>query len=298
MNSQKIYHYDAFSKQPDKGNPAGIVLNGDHLTTSQMQNAAFKVGFNETAFPLKSDVADIRIRYFSPKREMDLCGHATIAALYALKTNGLLPEKESLTIETKAGILPVTIASTPDNDWTVRLSQSPAQFKPFDGSIKAIARAIGLEESEIDQSLPALYGNTGSWTLLVPVKRLASFDRMNPRTKDFPDLLEAYPNASIHPFCLETSDPSSDMHGRHFSSPSTGSVEDSVTGTASGAMGAYYCKYIADSYPGSRKLVVEQGHEMGKDGRVYVAVSKNRDTYDVTIAGQAIFVKEFDVQID
>lgn len=63
MKSVKVYHYDAFSKVPDKGNPAGVVLNGDELTDKQMQEIAFKVGFNETAFPVKSGEADLGIRF-------------------------------------------------------------------------------------------------------------------------------------------------------------------------------------------------------------------------------------------
>lgn len=63
MKSVKVYHYDAFSKVPNKGNPAGVVLNGDELTDEQMQEVAFKVGFNETAFPVKSETADLGIRF-------------------------------------------------------------------------------------------------------------------------------------------------------------------------------------------------------------------------------------------
>lgn len=46
MKSVKVYHYDAFSEEPYKGNPVGVVLNGDELTDDQMQEAAFKVGFH------------------------------------------------------------------------------------------------------------------------------------------------------------------------------------------------------------------------------------------------------------
>ncbi|MBP1971514.1 PhzF family phenazine biosynthesis protein [Virgibacillus natechei] len=96
VKSVKVYHYDAFSKESDKGNPAGVVLNGDELTDAQMQEIAFKVGFNETAFPVQSKVADLKMRFFTPGHEMDLCGHATMATVYALKTKGLLGEKKRL----------------------------------------------------------------------------------------------------------------------------------------------------------------------------------------------------------
>ena len=80
------------------------------------------------------------------------------------------------------------------------------------------------------------------------------------------------PKASIHPFCLETYDSDSDMHARHFSSPSSGTIEDAVTGTASGVMGAYFAKYITRDFEESLNLVVEQGQEIGKNGRVMVRV--------------------------
>ncbi|MFP3471323.1 PhzF family phenazine biosynthesis isomerase, partial [Micrococcus sp. SIMBA_144] len=72
-----ILHYDAFNTIPDKGNPAGIVLHGDSLTDEEMQEIAFKVGFNETSFLVASDVADLGIRFFTPGNEMNLCGHGT-----------------------------------------------------------------------------------------------------------------------------------------------------------------------------------------------------------------------------
>ena len=47
-------------------------------------------------FQLQSAVADLRIRYFTPGHEMDLCGHATMATIFALKSRGLLTEKDEL----------------------------------------------------------------------------------------------------------------------------------------------------------------------------------------------------------
>lgn len=58
MKLIKVYHYDAFSKEPNMGNPAGVVVNGEKLTESEMQKIAFQVEFNETAFPMKSEHYD------------------------------------------------------------------------------------------------------------------------------------------------------------------------------------------------------------------------------------------------
>ena len=109
MKTINVFHYDAFTNKPNMGNPAGIVLEADGLTEEEMQRIAEKVGFNETSFVLPSEVADIRMRYFTPGFEMDLCGHGTVATIFALRERGLLEEKNNLTIETKAGILPIQI---------------------------------------------------------------------------------------------------------------------------------------------------------------------------------------------
>ncbi len=61
---------------------------------------------------------------------------------------------------------------------------------------------------------------------------------MKPKTNLFPSILKEVPNASIHPFCLETKKQHTHIHARHFSSPYSGTIEDPATGTTSGVMGA------------------------------------------------------------
>lgn len=297
MKTVTVYHYDAFSTEPNKGNPAGVVLNGDNLTDREMQEIAAKVGFNETAFPVKSALADLGIRYFTPGHEMDLCGHATMATIFALKSRGLLTEKDDFTIETRAGILPIRIDLLPDDEFRITMKQTSPQFKEFKGSSEEVAQSIGLEKDDIDSDFPIVYGSTGIWTLLVPIKTLSAFTRMKPNTELFPSILKEMPKASIHPFCLETYDANAHMHARHFSSPYSGTIEDAVTGTASGVMGAFYATYIDNDFEEQLNLVVEQGHEIEKDGRVLVSVSKNKEGHDIQITGNAVYVKEFEINI-
>ncbi|MCE5047982.1 PhzF family phenazine biosynthesis isomerase [Staphylococcus equorum] len=292
MKSIKVYHYDAFSKKPNKGNPAGVVLNGDDLTETEMQDLAFKVGFNETAFPIASDRADLRIRYFSPKQEMELCGHATMATIYALKTNGWLENKTELTIETNAGVLPIRITKNEQKEIHITMKQALPQFKKFEGSRYDLAKAIGIEEVDFDDELPIMYGSTGAWTLLIPIKSLDIFNKMEPNNKVFSSILNEIPNASVHPFCLESYYEEADMHGRHFSSTFSGTIEDPVTGTASGVMGAYFAKYIKKESDMPINLIVEQGQEMNKDGQVIVNVAENNE---IEITGNAVYVDEIDI---
>jgi PhzF family phenazine biosynthesis protein len=94
------------------------------------------------------------------------------------------------------------------------------------------------------------------------------------------------------------------MHGRHFSSPFSGTVEDPVTGTASGVMGVYYRKHIENNpgYPviqnasggKHREILVEQGQEIGRDGIIRVCLPEGPSDA-VRICGTAVFVKEFEI---
>ncbi|PEL12496.1 PhzF family phenazine biosynthesis protein [Bacillus sp. AFS017336] len=296
MKNITVYHYDAFSKIPNKGNPAGVVLDGDFLAESEMQDIAKQVGFNETSFLLKSNVADFKIRYFTPGHEMDLCGHGTMAVIYALVTKGIIEFKNALTIETRAGILPITICQS-NSEFSITMQQKAPEFEEFNGSLDELASSIGISVEEIDLSLPVLYGSTGAWNLLLPIKKLSSFDKMKPNNRLFPSILSEIPKASVHPFCLETYDSNADFHARHFSSGFSGTMEDPVTGTASGIMGAYYAKYINKGVNDEIELVVEQGTEIEKDGRIKVKVKKVNSNYEVEITGDAVYVKEMQFQI-
>jgi PhzF family phenazine biosynthesis protein len=295
VNNIKVLHYDAFSPYPNKGNPAGVVLDADHLSESDMQLIAHKVGFNETVFVVSSDVGDLRLKYFTPGHEINLCGHATMASLFALKTKGVLGEAGSVKIETNVGVLPIQFSMDNNNHLLIKMKQDHPEFIEFNGDRGKLAHAIGLHVDELEEDKPIVYGSTGAWTLLVPVKHIESFGRMKPINSLFPEILTQLPKASVHPFCLQTQDPHALMHARHFSSPFSGTVEDPVTGTASGVMGAYYLKYMYRNLD-SIQFDVEQGQEIGRDGKVNVEVYRNEsDTMDVFISGTAVFVEELDI---
>lgn len=292
----RVLHYDAFTDKPGKGNPAGVVLNAGEFSDAQMLAAAAAVGFNETVFIAPSSAADIRLRYFTPGQEMDLCGHATVASLFMLAEQGKV-SADKLLIETRAGILPVTL-NRESGRTQIGMQQAPYREELFDGSLSALADAVGLTEEDLDERYPVVYGSTGSWTLLLPVKHLDAFRRMKPDNRRFPEILTQNPKASVHPFCLETIHPEAYMHGRHFSSPFSGTVEDPVTGTASGVMGVYYRKHIEKNASDGRRreILVEQGQEIGRDGIVRVCLPDSPSDA-VRIYGTAVFVKELEVNI-
>ena len=80
MDEPRLYRIDAFTTEPGRGNPAGVVTHADALDEARMQAIAREMGFSETAFVLRAsgDDHDVRLRFFTPTTEVPVCGHATV----------------------------------------------------------------------------------------------------------------------------------------------------------------------------------------------------------------------------
>ncbi len=287
MKKVNVYHYDAFTTTAGMGNPAGVIFQAERYSTEEMQEVARQIGFSECVFILPSDRADLGLRYFTPGAEVNLCGHATMASVYALFKDidpGAAPIHRS--VETKAGIIGVDYL--PDKK-EVTMTQSDAQFISFEGDTAALMASIGLSEDDLCSDFPVVYGSTGLWTVIVPIKTLEAFSGMTPHTEKFSAILTAMPNASIHPICMSTLKDFTTLHGRHFSPAISGRVEDPITGTASGVMGAYYITYVRPELERC-DLFIEQGQDAGYDGIVHVWANKNEGAIEVKIAGTAVEV--------
>lgn len=288
----KVERYDAFSEVAGKGNPAGIILNGDVYTEEQMQTIARLVSYNECCFVCSSRVAELRLRYFTPGHETGLCGHATIGAIAAWIRNNAIEQDVTLAVETAVGSIEVCYRHATKE---IMMQQANAKFLPFEGNIDKLLETIGLPRDAYMEGYPVCYGWTGSWTLLVPIKSLDYFLIMKPENKRFPEVLQQNERASVHPITFTCYDKKHTMHGRHFSSPFSGTVEDSVTGTASGVMGAYYLNYVKEAE--EIDILIEQGNEIQKEGTVRVVAQRDSGEIAVKIFGRAVYNETFYIEI-
>jgi predicted PhzF superfamily epimerase YddE/YHI9 len=100
------YHVDAFTRRLFAGNPAGVCLLEEWLSDSLLQAIAAEHNLAETAF-LVADGPDFALRWFTPTREVDLCGHATLASAHVLFAHRAY-EKPTINFQTKSGRLSVT----------------------------------------------------------------------------------------------------------------------------------------------------------------------------------------------
>ena len=92
----RYFTVDAFAQEPFGGNPAGVVLlNGNTPFPEDeiMRKIAAEMRYSETAFVQQNGPEEFTVRYFTPAAEVDLCGHATIAAFSVLREERIAKEK-------------------------------------------------------------------------------------------------------------------------------------------------------------------------------------------------------------
>ena len=123
---RNYYVVDAFSTGPFTGNPAAVVCDAAGLDDDTMRRIAAEFNLSETTFFLPPKIShsdpevdlSVRIRWFTPTVEVDMCGHATVAGVHALVESGRLPTPTSeascvVRIETKSGVLTAYVEHFP-----------------------------------------------------------------------------------------------------------------------------------------------------------------------------------------
>jgi len=245
----KVHVLKSFTNDSSQGNPVGIVFDADSLTAEQMMSIVQKTGYSECAFIQKSATATVKVRFFTPKKEMNLCGHATIALFHLLDHSGSV---KTLTQETLAGILSVS----KKDDGMIEMEQATPTFYQPEYDINDIAQLLGITPELIINT--PIRVSTGTPKLLVELKDVAALWSLTPNF----ELIKELVPTGIYAFVKINNH---FYNARQFN-PSTGINEDPVTGVAAGALGAYLQKHHALEIP----IIVEQGHMLGKIGQIYV----------------------------
>ena len=265
--SREISIVDAFTEEPLAGNAAGVVPDASGLSEAAMGAIAREVNASETAFLLPSEDADRRIRYFTPEREVDLCGHATIASHRRLAERGEI-DPGTHTLETNVGTLAVEL----DEVGLAWLHGEPATVEAVDVGYGRLAEALGADAStltDVGADLPPAVASCGLPFLVAPVNFLQSLGSLRPDFPAIEALAEEVGAAGVYAFTFDTLEAETTLHGRAFA-PGAGIDEDPVTGTASAAVGAYLREYRAFDGELPEEMVLEQGHFLDRPGRVHV----------------------------
>ncbi len=270
----RILQVDAFTDQVFGGNPAGVVPEAEGLTDDQMQQIAREMNVSETAFVTEHREGCFDVRFFTPTEEVDLCGHATIAAFWFLALERRVKrrgDRSTVHQRTRAGQLQVDIHYRGDHPTRVMMTQVPPRFMGGGGWEPELEDALGLlgRDGFSHMPLPEVI-STGLPDLIVPFPNRQSLWSLSPDLSALADFCRKRDIISVHCVTLDTLDQGSTAHCRDFS-PAVGVPEEAATGTASGATAAYLVRQgLVD--PGGADLVamtLEQGHILDRPSTIY-----------------------------
>lgn len=299
QDTVRMKQVDAFTEWPLSGNPAGVVLDAKGLTDGQMQTIAREMSLSETAFvlPPTTHEADLQIRWFTPLVEVNLCGHATIAAFHALAEESLYgmntPGVHRFRLETKSGILPIVVDKQPQRI-TVYLGLNVPRFQRAGQYKLDMLRILNISLDEVESRLPIVATDY----LFVPIRRLHTIFSMKPNFFAMSQFLTNRKITGLCVFTTETVERTSAVHSRFFA-PSVGINEDPVTGSANGPLGAYlFEQNRVDARGDTVTLIGEQGDAMGRKGRVTIQLKvQGKEITSLLIGGNAVTVLDSTMRI-
>ena len=244
MKEFKFKKIDAFATERSNGNPAGYIwLNAQSdINEKEMLQIAkeLKGLVNEVGYVLRIAEDSFVLKYYSSEREVDFCGHATIAIMYDLiKNDPRLLQLTLLQIKTNRGELKVENRIEKE-DAVFIMSPEPIE-KESVSDVHNLAEKLKISTSEIEDGYPISVINAGLSTLLVPIKSLKSILNISPELEELKHFCFNSGIDIIEVFTDEVADESNNFRTRVFA-PTFGYMEDPATGSGNSAFGYYMIK--------------------------------------------------------
>ncbi|UCG61417.1 MAG: PhzF family phenazine biosynthesis protein [Candidatus Zixiibacteriota bacterium] len=261
--TQMIYQVDSFTGTKFSGNPAGVCVMDDAASVKWMQNIASEMNLSETAFLFAKD-DEYNLRWFTPTVEVELCGHATLAAAHILWKKGFHSRAQKIRFHTLSGLLTAEWV-----DGWIKLdfpSEPPRATSAPPGLLEGLGRK-------------AVYVGKNESRYLVEIESEEAVRNLSP---DMAGLVSAGAGRLI--VTARADSAKYDFVSRFFA-PGIGIDEDPVTGSAHCCLGPYWKDRL-----GKTKLVAYQASKRGGELKVYVVGDR------VHIFGQAVTV--FEAQLE
>lgn len=298
MPTYRFVQTDVFTRTPLAGNALAVFPEAEGLTDEQMQALARETNLSETTFVLPSSRALRRVRIFTPAAEIPLAGHPVIGTWWVLTELGQVDASTDgihrVTQETGRGVLPVDIRIEAGAPVRIEMTQANPEFSATVADRSALAAVLGGDDDLIAaEPLPQVV-STAMPQLMIPVAGLAALRALpsGGAGGELARFLRRHGTDCAMCYTRETESEDATVHCRMFA-PGLGVPEDPATGSAAGALGAYLVRHgIIALDGGEARMVVEQGIEIGRPSRIYVAVRAEcpDDITEVRVGGEAVTV--------
>jgi PhzF family phenazine biosynthesis protein len=277
MPSLSFKQVDVFTSVRFKGNPVAVVLDGDGLSTAQMQQIAHWTNLSETTFVCAPTLpgADYHVRIFTPGSELPFAGHPTIGTAHALLEAGRVRAVDGkLTQQCKAGLIAVHV----DADGAIGFTLPTATLSPLPSAeLAALTDLLGVTPAA--GPAPMLVDVGARW-VLVQLDDAAAVLAATPDFARMKVLDAAGRRTGIVLFGEYPAGSPADVEMRAFA-PAHGINEDPVCGSGAGCLGAYLREtgQVTDA-----ALVLSQGQKVARDGRIRLGVHSAA----ITVGGNAV----------
>ena len=286
----EIQIINAFIDGESGGNPAGVVLDADEFSAMQKLEIAAKVGLSETAFVSSSKSADFKLDFFTPKRQVAHCGHATIATFSYLQQLGRIG-KATTSKETIDGNRNIFI----DGDMAFMEQLAPS-YREIDHRMDSLIFSLGIAGQDLLSNHKPIIVNTGNSFLVVPLKDEITVLSAHPDFEKIHKISEEFDLIGYYIFSQHTKLPERDAGTRMFA-PRYGINEESATGMAAGPLACY----LYDKMGINREVfLIEQGHFMKPPSPSVINVKLNFEEGKITelfAGGEAKVMKYLNISI-
>jgi PhzF family phenazine biosynthesis protein len=266
-----------FAAGPDGGNPAPIVADAAGLSDAEMQEVARSYG-HESGFVLPAPAdsgCDFAFRFWVPRHEMEMCGHATVGAVWLLDHLGRLP-RDQVSIWTLSGRVDAHVAERNALGNRVEITQPQGRINPLPDGESAeaeILSVLGITTNEL-APLPIQNASTSRMKTLVPLKSVAVLDGLRPDFRRVEHVCERIGSTGLYPYAL------ADLAGQVFDArqfpKSSGYPEDAATGIAAAALAFGLLQNGLVEHT-DRPIRVRQGRAMGRPSEIVLRFRMNGD---------------------
>jgi PhzF family phenazine biosynthesis protein len=276
---------DVFTGGPFKGNPVAVVLEGDGLTTDEMQAIARWTNLSETTFVCAPDdpAADYRLRIFTPVHELPFAGHPTIGSAHAVRRHGRVPRTPGrLVQQCGKGLVSLRL----DGDRIFLALPAPTFREPSPAEIAHAADALGVDAADVRRASSIDVGPV--WFTL----QLGGGAAVLALSPDMGKLatLPVAGITGVNVFGLYPDGRPADVEVRSFA-PAFGVPEDPVCGSGNGCVAALIRR---EKLVAASAYRANQGRRMGRDGRVDIEFGDDRVIW---LGGQAVTCVEGTLRI-
>jgi len=287
----EMVQVDVFTSRRLEGNSLAVFLDGNGLSTEQMQALAREMNLSETTYILPSSSGPhgkngTQVRIFTVQEELPFAGHPTLGTAFVLRGKSGAAE---ITLDLKAGKVPVTFEDEPGKPSFGEMTQLDPRFGTTHDRA-AVADACGLPLDAIDSSLPIETVSTGVGFTIVPLRALATIQELHLDFTRANQYLSKSDAKFFYFVCRETLDPGARLQARMLFY----NGEDPATGSAAGCAAAWMVAHGV-ARPDERVLI-EQGVEMKRRSRIFVRASK--DAYrvvNVRVGGNVVEIMRAEV---